>query len=230
MRFSPSSWGTKWSRAANSFTTTLNECRISIFRAPREPFSGWTMNLLTVEDIEKHYGDRTLFKGLTAGIMQGERIALVGRNGCGKSTLLDILAGRLPPDAGRVVRNSACRIEHVPQNPDVQSGLSVLEQIMFDGSEELDLVRDHWMLVDAVGAEPGDAGLQRRLHDSTERMDRLSLWNVDQEVRSIMTRLGLTDPSRKVQTLSGGERRRMVLARALIRPADLLLLDEPTNH
>lgn len=188
------------------------------------------MNLITVEKLSKAYNEQKLFQEITFGIELGEKVSLVGRNGTGKSTLLSLIAGKDLPDSGKIMINQQCRMEYLEQNPNLVLGLSVMEQIFHDGSPELDVVKEYTAISNDLENNPNNQILQNKLQKLALRMDRLQLWNIEEEVKSILSRLGIGDYHRMVDTLSGGEKRRLALARALIRPADLLLLDEPTNH
>jgi ATP-binding cassette subfamily F protein uup len=188
------------------------------------------MNLIAVEKISKAYNEQNLFQEITFGIEQGEKVSLVGRNGTGKSTLLKLIAGQEFPDSGKIMRNQQCKMEYLEQNPILVPGLSVMEQIFHDGSFELDVVKEYSTALVDLDQDPEDYVLQQKLHDLTGKMEQLQLWNLEEEVKSILNRLGIKEYHREVDTLSGGQRRRLALARVLIRPANLLLLDEPTNH
>ncbi|QRN85099.1 ABC-F family ATP-binding cassette domain-containing protein [Clostridia bacterium] len=188
------------------------------------------MNLITVEKISKAYNEQKLFQEITFGIELGEKVSLVGRNGTGKSTLLSLIAGKELPDSGKIMINQQCRMEYLEQNPDLVPGLSVMEQIFYDGSPELDVVKEYTATSNDLEQNPNNQELQNKLQKLALKMERLQLWNIEEEVKSILNRLGIGEYHRMVDTLSGGEKRRLALARALIRPADLLLLDEPTNH
>lgn len=153
------------------------------------------MNLLSVENIAKGYGVKTLFSDISFGIEEGDKIGLIGINGTGKSTFLKILAGIEAPDQGKVVVGNAVRVEYLSQNPVFDDQATVLQQV-FRGS-------------------------------SSSATD---VWQVESEAKTILTKLGIYDFDVKVGTLSGGQRKRIALAGALINPAELLILDEPTNH
>lgn len=188
------------------------------------------MNLASVENLAKAYGEKPLLGGVTFGIDEGDRIALVGRNGTGKTTLLRILAGEETPDAGRVVFRSGCRREYARQNPLPPGDGSVMDYMFLQGGRELGLLREYSRAAAGLQEAPEDPRRQDDFHRAAQVMEENRLWTLEEEVRTILSRLGIGDTRAPAATLSGGQLRRAVLARALIRMPDLLLLDEPTNH
>jgi len=187
------------------------------------------MNILTAENLSKSYGMKTLFENISFGIQDGERIGIIGVNGTGKSTLLKVLAGMTPPDEGTVTIGSRVRVEFLPQNPVFEEG-TVLDQIFAGDSTLIQLVKEYEQTIEQISREPENARLQQKLADLNEQMDRAGAWDVETNAKTILTRLGIHDFSAQVDRLSGGQRKRVAMARALINPADLLILDEPTNH
>jgi ATP-binding cassette subfamily F protein uup len=180
------------------------------------------MNYLSVSNLAKSFNEKVLFEDLTFGIQQGEKIALVGKNGCGKSTLFTILSGRVLPDKGDVAINKEIKIGLLEQNPVVADNKTVLEWI-FEGSN--DIVKAIQAYEDALHSE--DASL---METAFAEMDRLQAWDYEQKCKSILSELGIDDFKQSTNSMSGGEKRRMALAKVLITEPDLLLLDEPTNH
>ena len=188
------------------------------------------MNLLTVENLAKSYGERVLFEQVSLSINSGEKIGLIGVNGTGKSTFLRVLTGVEPADSGKIMIASGVRIEYLPQNPEFDDAATVLEQVFKGNSPAMQAIRDYEETLEAVQRQPENAAWQRRLINLTQRMDETDAWRLESEAKTILTKLGIFDFAAKVNLLSGGQRKRIALASALINPADLLILDEPTNH
>ena len=188
------------------------------------------MNLLTVENLTKSYGERVLFEQVTLSINSGEKIGLIGVNGTGKSTFLRVLTGAEPADSGKIMIASGVRVEYLPQNPEFDDTATVLEQVFKGNSPAMQAIRDYEETLEAVQRQPENTVWQRKLINLTQRMDETDAWRLESEAKTILTKLGILDFAAKVNLLSGGQRKRIALASALINPADLLILDEPTNH
>ena len=180
------------------------------------------MNYLSVSNLSKSFNEKKLFEELTFGIQQGEKIALVGKNGCGKSTLFTILSGQNIPDTGDVAVNKEIRIGLLEQTPVLPNNKTVLQWI-FEGSDEIAKALQDYE--DAMHDETG-----AKMEKAFEEMERLQAWDYEQRCKSILSELGITDFNQKTESMSGGQKRRMALAKVLITEPDLLLLDEPTNH
>jgi ATP-binding cassette subfamily F protein uup len=188
------------------------------------------MVLLTAENIAKSYGVRTLFEGVDLSVSDRDKIGVVGVNGTGKSTMLRILAGMQQADAGEISTAKDLRLEFLHQQPDLNDELSALEQVLFEGPSEFEVVRAYDKASRRLSEHPEDAGLVNKVSQLAEKMDRVDGWTLENDAKAILTRVGIDDLEKQVGTMSGGQRRRVALARALIRPSDLLILDEPTNH
>ncbi|MBW7885214.1 MAG: ABC-F family ATP-binding cassette domain-containing protein [Caldilineaceae bacterium] len=188
------------------------------------------MNLVTLETISKQFSERLLFDQASLLINVGDRIGLIGVNGSGKSTLLRIVAGLEAPDTGTVTYTGGVRIEYLAQEPALDDNLTVLETIFRSDAPQMRLLRDFEQTTDALQRRPHDAHLQERLIRLSAEMDRTDGWAAEANAKAVLTELGITDFDAAVGTLSGGQRKRVALARALIDRADLLILDEPTNH
>lgn len=184
------------------------------------------MNLLSAENVSKNYADRWLFQNLNFGLQQGQRIAFVGINGTGKTTLMKVLAGLEAPDTGLVTRRQGIRVTYLGQQPVFDESLTVEETIFASQNDTLRAVKDYEHVVNDPNHDPED--LQRVM----ERMDALNAWDYESQVQQILGKLGILGEllQRNVSKLSGGQRKRVALARVLIEEPDVLLLDEPTNH
>lgn len=188
------------------------------------------MNILSILNLSKTHGEKTLFEDLTFGIETGERIGLIGVNGTGKSTLLRTIAGTEQADSGQIVRTSNIRVEFLPQNPQFDEHLTVLQSVFQGDSPVLRLLYDYEQTLTHLNTYPDDEQMQARLLRLSQEIDQNNAWEMEANAKNILNRLGITNYDAVVGTLSGGQRKRVAMARALIRPADLLILDEPTNH
>lgn len=182
------------------------------------------MHLLSAENISKSYGEKKLLSGVNLGLNEGDKIGLIGLNGTGKSTLLKIIAGVEVADVGEIIRGTSVKIEYLPQNPVFDPEATVLEQVFKGNSMIMKLIRDYR---DAVLSQHASS---EQISKLAHEMDVLNAWNLESEARTILTKLGVAEFDAKVGTLSGGQKKRIVLAAALVNPSDILILDEPTNH
>lgn len=189
------------------------------------------MTIISVETISKQYGERPLFRDVTFGMLKGERLGVIGVNGSGKSSLLRVVAGLEPPDSGRVAVANGVHIAYLAQDPALDPSLSVLDTVFAGDSPTVRLLRQYELLSAELEARPDDAALFERLNALTPQMDALGAWEAEAAARSIIDELGLAAHiGQQVGTLSGGQRKRAAMARALVDRPDLLILDEPTNH
>ncbi|QNJ27179.1 ABC transport system ATP-binding/permease protein [Synechococcus sp. SYN20] len=188
------------------------------------------MSLISLVDASKDFGIRTLFADLTLHIREGDRLGLIGPNGSGKSTLLKVLAGEEPLGGGERRCSSRLRVELVGQESSVDPGLTVLEQVLAGCGEKRDLLLRFSELSEAVADNPDNAVLLAELGVLSQRMDESEAWSLEQQCQEVLQRLGITDLHSPVEALSGGYRKRVGLASALVACPDVLLLDEPTNH
>lgn len=188
------------------------------------------MNILSVENLSKSFGEKTLFEEISFSVAEKERIGIIGVNGTGKSTLLKIIAGLESADSGEIQKPKAYRIEYLTQDPEFEGNGTILDEVFFGDSTLIQLLKKYEEVLISLQADPENARKQETLLKLQEEMDALNAWDASTQAKSILTRLGLLDHSQNVQQLSGGQKKRVAIARSLIQPADLLILDEPTNH
>lgn len=185
--------------------------------------SGHPTNYLSVEDVSKRFGERLIFEGLTFGVNKGQKVALVAQNGAGKSTLLNILTDKDTSDTGRVVFNNDIKVGFLAQDHGLDEDDTILNNIYTNDNPKVDaLLKYEKALSEGVSGE----ALQKHY----DAMDREEAWNYEAKAKAILGKLNLHDMQRVVSSLSGGEKRRIALAKVLIQEPDLLFLDEPTNH
>ncbi|UZJ40382.1 ABC-F family ATP-binding cassette domain-containing protein [Prosthecochloris sp. SCSIO W1101] len=189
------------------------------------------MVLLTVESISKQYGLKKLFDNVSFGVDEKDKIGIIGTNGSGKSTLLRILAEKELPDSGTVMMGKQSRIAWLPQDSPYNPDDTVLEAILKSGEKELRLVYEYEMVCKALEEEGGQGQkLIDKMTSLSHQLDINNAWDLEAHVKGVLGKLGLYDVSAKMGTLSGGQRKRVALAHALVMPSDALILDEPTNH
>ncbi|MGQ7411655.1 ABC-F family ATP-binding cassette domain-containing protein [Streptococcus suis] len=185
------------------------------------------MSDFIVEHLTKSVGDKTVFADLSFIIHQGDRIGIIGVNGTGKTTLLDVLSGRIgfDGDVSPFRTKNAYKIAYLTQEPDFDESKTVLDTILSSDLRETQLIREYELLLSHY-----DEASQARLEKVMAEMDSLNAWEIESQVKTVLSKLGLTDLNKTVAELSGGLRRRVQLAQVLLGNADLLLLDELTNH
>ena len=188
------------------------------------------MNLITLENISKSYSEKILANNVSLGINEGEKIGLIGVNGTGKSSFLKIVAGVEEPDEGTVTKGNRVRIEYLAQTPDYDDNATVLEQVFKGNSEEMRILREYEELLEKIDKGEVKENDSERLIRLQGKIDALNLWDMESEAKNVLTKLGITNFEEKVGNLSGGQKKRIMLAAALITPCELLILDEPTNH
>ena len=182
------------------------------------------MSILSTEQLGHAYNDRWLFKDLHIGFEKGDRIALVGVNGTGKSTLLKILAGLLDPSLGKVVTERYLKVGYLNQDPDFTGQETVADFIYSADNEQQQAIRQYEELLED---DHPDEKLLSRL---TDILSELNAWEYEYEIKTILSRLGITHLEQTISSLSGGQRKRLALAKLLIDEPDVYILDEPTNH
>lgn len=180
------------------------------------------MNYLSVEELTKTFGDRTIFQDITFGIDQGQKTAIVAKNGAGKTTLLRCLLGQEHVDSGRVVFRNDIRIAFMEQSENLKGDHTILEEVFSHDLPELIAVRDYNQ---AMAANDED-----RIAATFEAVTEMNAWDMETKVSQILDVLKLSDTSQKIRQLSGGQKKRVALAKVLVAEPDFLILDEPTNH
>lgn len=188
------------------------------------------MNLITADNISKHLGERQLLEDASLLINAGDRIGLIGVNGSGKSTLLRLLAQIDAPDTGSITVWGGVRIEYLSQEPELDETQTVLGVVAGSDSPQMALRRQYDQVAENLGRHPADELLQAEFARLGAEMERLGGWAAEANAKAILSRLGVSEYEKPVPELSGGQRKRVALARALIHRADVLMLDEPTNH
>ncbi|SFG85117.1 ABC-F family ATP-binding cassette domain-containing protein [Sporolactobacillus nakayamae] len=188
------------------------------------------MSILDVENLYKTYGTQTLFDHLSFSISEDERIGLIGVNGTGKSTLLNVIAGKDSAESGNLRHANAFELAYLPQTPVFESGVTALDYIYGGTSPIMTTVRNYEQALRRLEKDPSNPKLQEKLIERQQQMDAANAWDAEAAAKSILTRLGIHDFETPASEGSGGQKKRIALARALIQPADLLVLDEPTNH
>jgi len=180
------------------------------------------MNYLSAENISRNIGERWIFKSLFFGLQKGEKVALIGKNGTGKTTLMETLMGMQTPDDGKISIRKGIRVGYLPQNPIFSENEEVLNYLFSDD------------LPSAVAIKAYEkamlSGDSKELEDSFALMETHNAWDYEARAKQIITRLGIPDGDQKVSTLSGGQKKRLSLAKLLIESPDIMILDEPTNH
>ncbi|MCX7592332.1 MAG: ABC-F family ATP-binding cassette domain-containing protein [Fischerella sp.] len=188
------------------------------------------MSLITLQSVKKDFGIKEILKDASFGLDATDKVGLIGTNGSGKSTLLKIIAGLEPIDGGQILVNSGAKIVYLPQQPDLDENHAVLEQLLADSGEKMALVHEYEEISDQLARYPEDNQLMSRLCVVIQRMDAIGAWELETNAKIILAKLGIMDFDAKISTLSGGDRKRIALATALLSEPDLLLMDEPTNH
>lgn len=189
------------------------------------------MTVLTARSLHKDFGIKEVLRDANFTLEENHKVGLIGVNGSGKSTFLKILAGLESPDGGELWRNSSTKLVYVPQQPDLDENKTILEQVFADCGAQAQLVHAYEKVSAQLAAGQGDLDrLMERLSVLSHQMDAQDAWDLETQAKIVLTKLGITDLETKIGTLSGGYRKRIALASALVCQPDVLLLDEPTNH
>ncbi len=187
------------------------------------------MNYLQVDNLSKAYGEKVLFSNISFSIDKGQKVALIARNGTGKSSLMHILAGIEAADSGNITSRRDLKIDYLQQNPQLDESKSILDILFSKGTGLIKVIHDYEFALEQVKQNPGSDS-NKLLNISMAEMDASQAWDYETRAREILGQFAINDLSQKVGTLSGGQRKKIALARALLGNPDLLLLDEPTNH
>ncbi len=174
------------------------------------------------ENLSKHWGELLLFENISFTIFEGQKVALIAKNGAGKSTLLNILSGKESPDSGKVTLTNNVVLGYFEQIPDLNPEHSVLEEIFVSDNEKLRTIKEFEFAVEENN--------QEKISEISLKMDELAAWDVEVEIKQILTELKIDLHNHRISELSGGQKKRVSLAKVLINKPDLLILDEPTNH
>ncbi|QGQ96663.1 ABC transporter ATP-binding protein [Paenibacillus psychroresistens] len=188
------------------------------------------MNILSVENLSKSYGEKILFKDISFTIAEKQRIGLIGVNGTGKSSLLRIVAELDSPDSGKLVHANHFRVQYLSQNPEFTETETVLQHVFGGDSPLMQTIRDYEIALQDLETDYESEQKQAKLFAVQQRMDDMDAWDASTQAQIILTKLGIEEFHKPVSLMSGGQKKRVALASALIHPADLLILDEPTNH
>ncbi len=188
--------------------------------------------ILVVQSLKKDFGVKEILRDANFSVGSDDKIGLIGTNGSGKSTLLKMLAGLEPPDSGTFQLNTSARTVYLPQQPEMDDEHTVLEQIFADAGEQMTLVREYEDLSHKMAIAQGEEldRLMARMAGISEKMDAAGAWDLETNAKIILSKLGIEDLDARVGDLSGGYRKRIALASALLSAPDALLMDEPTNH
>ena len=185
--------------------------------------------ILTVEHLTKAYGDKILFEDINFGINAGQKTALIARNGYGKSSLLNILTGKVLQDSGQYTFRSDIRMAYLPQNPDIHTDQSVRDFVFASENAYVQLVRRYEAAMLQMQLNPTPTA-EAEMQVCINQMDAMNAWDYDNRVKEVLSRLRITDIDKRISLMSGGEQKKVALARTLIDNCNFLILDEPTNH
>ncbi|MGG1633739.1 ABC-F family ATP-binding cassette domain-containing protein [Paenibacillus sp. NRS-1760] len=188
------------------------------------------MHLLSVEHITKSYGEKLLFENVTFGVEDGDKVGIIGVNGTGKSTFLKVIAGLEQADSGTVSIGNRVTVRMLAQDPVFAPNETTLEHVLGGDSPQLRAVQAYAAAMEAIELNPSDVALQDKLIKANQLMDEFDAWQLESDAKMALSKLGINDFEAKVETLSGGQRKRVAMAAALLLPSDVLILDEPTNH
>jgi ATP-binding cassette subfamily F protein uup len=181
------------------------------------------MNLLSVENLSKRYGPRLLFENFSFGMAKGEKVAIVAPNGSGKTTMLRAISGAEPADSGEITFRSGTRVGYLPQEPEFAEGLSLTDAIMVSDNPMTDAIKKY----EKALQNPDDSETLQRAMDE---MDRTNAWDFEARIREVLGQLGIENTDMRIDTASGGQRKRAALARVLLEEPEFIIMDEPTNH
>lgn len=187
------------------------------------------MNYVQAEKVSKAYGMRVLFEDITLGVDEGQKIALVAKNGSGKTTLLKMIAGLDTPDSGEINSRNGISIGYLPQDPDFDGDNTVIETIFNADNPTIVAIKNYELWLDAH-AHNHTKETETRLQEAMEEMDHLNAWELENDIKTILTQFKVAFYDQKVNTLSGGQKKRLALCILLINAPNVIIMDEPTNH
>ena len=177
---------------------------------------------LQIENLTKSYGDRILFDSITFGVSEGDKIGVIAKNGTGKSTLLKIISGKESPDDGKITYRNDLRVGILDQMPEFSADATVLDSCLLDNSETAQIIAKYELAL--------NNGNTDEINQAINLMDNANAWDYEDKLKQLLTQLKITDLTAKISTLSGGQRKRVAIARLILENPDLIILDEPTNH
>ncbi|RKQ31357.1 ABC-F family ATP-binding cassette domain-containing protein [Oceanobacillus halophilus] len=186
--------------------------------------------MLKVENLYKSYGEKILFRDITCTITENERIGVIGVNGTGKSSFLKVIAGVDSAEKGTIHHPRDYHIEYLAQEPTLDPDLTVIEQIYYGEAAIMKLMRNYEAALLQLQIDTNNQAHQDNLMKWQQKMDEEDAWDANTTAKTVLTKLGITEFNKRISELSGGQKKRVAIAKALIQPADLLILDEPTNH
>ncbi|MFM6194062.1 MAG: ABC-F family ATP-binding cassette domain-containing protein [Planktothrix sp.] len=188
------------------------------------------MSIFTLQSVKKEFGTKEILREANFSLDTTDKVGLIGTNGSGKSTLLKMIAGQEPIDGGQLWVNPRAKVIYLPQQPNLDENRTVLEQIFADSGEQMHLIQEYEDLSHKLAKHPQDSQLLTRFSQVTQKMDATNAWELENRAKIILTKLGIEDFDTPIRQLSGGYRKRIALATALLVEPDVLLMDEPTNH
>jgi ATP-binding cassette subfamily F protein uup len=180
------------------------------------------MNYLSIENLTHSFGEKKLFENISFGLDKGQKLALIAKNGSGKSTLMKILNGKIVADRGKCIVRNGITLGYLEQREDFSMYASVFDAIL-----DIDTPQAHAFKIFFRAEESGDA---QAMEDASAAMNETNAWDFEQNAKTILTKLSITNLDQDANSLSGGQKKRIALAKVLIAAPDILLLDEPTNH